>query len=92
MPFNGELRDELLERELFLSLEDARWVVDRWQLDDNHHRIHSALDYQPPRLVRGRLYSPGFGYASAYRTQPNLDSLTQAGTKSGGGTGRGASS
>ena len=27
--FNGKLRDELLNRELFLSLEEARWVIDR---------------------------------------------------------------
>ena len=46
--FNGKLRDELLNRELFLSLEEARWVIDRWRLDYNHHRIHSALDYQTP--------------------------------------------
>ena len=46
--FNGKLRDELLNRELFLGLEDARWVIDRWRLDDNHQRRHSALDYQTP--------------------------------------------
>jgi putative transposase len=46
--FNGKLRDELLNRELFLSMEEARWVIDRWQLDYNHHRPHSALDYQTP--------------------------------------------
>ena len=46
--FNGKLRDELLNREFFLSLDEARWVIDRWQLDYNHHRIHSALDYQTP--------------------------------------------
>jgi putative transposase len=46
--FNGKLRDELLNRELFLSLEEARWVIDRWRLDYNHHRPHSALDYQTP--------------------------------------------
>ena len=46
--FNGKLRDELLNRELFLSLKEARWVIDRWRLDYNHHRIHSALDYQTP--------------------------------------------
>ena len=28
--FNGKLRDELLKGELFLSLEDAPWVVVRW--------------------------------------------------------------
>ncbi len=46
--FNGKLRDELLNRELFLSLEETRWVVDRWRLDYNHQRPHSALDYQTP--------------------------------------------
>ena len=43
--FNGKLRDELLNRGLFLSLEEVRRVIDRWELDCNHHRIHSALDY-----------------------------------------------
>jgi transposase InsO family protein len=33
-----------LNRELFLSMEEARWVIDRWQLDYNYRRIHSALD------------------------------------------------
>jgi len=46
--FNGKLRDELLNQELFLSLAEARWVIDRWRLDYNHHRIHSALNYRTP--------------------------------------------
>ena len=46
--FNGRLRDELLNRELFLSLTEARYVIDRWRLDYNHNRPHSALDYQTP--------------------------------------------
>ena len=44
----GKLRDELLNRELFLSLQEACWVIDRWRLDYNHYRIHSALNYQTP--------------------------------------------
>jgi putative transposase len=46
--FNGTLRDELLNGEIFLSMEEVRWVIDRWRLDYNHHRIHSALNYQTP--------------------------------------------
>ena len=46
--FNGNLRDELLNQELFLSLAEVRWVIDRWRLDYNHHRIHSALNSQTP--------------------------------------------
>jgi len=44
----GKLRDELLNQELFLSLAESRWVIDRWRLDSNHHRVHSALNYQTP--------------------------------------------
>ena len=44
--FNGTLRDERLNREIFLRFEEARWVIDRWRLDYNHHRIYSSLDYQ----------------------------------------------
>ena len=46
--FNGKLRDDILNRGLSLILEEVRWVIDRWRLDYNHHRIHSSLDYQTP--------------------------------------------
>ena len=55
--FNGKLRDELLNRELFLSLDEARWVIDRWRLDYNHHRPHSALEYQTPAAFAARCCS-----------------------------------
>jgi len=44
----GKLRDELLNWEIFLSPDEFRWVIDRWRLDYNHHRIHSSLNYQTP--------------------------------------------
>ena len=68
--FNGKLRDELLNQELFLSMEEARWVIDRWRLDYNHYRIHSALDYQTPAAYAAACVSD-FGNASASRTQAN---------------------
>ena len=52
--FNSRLRDELLNREVFTGLEDARWVVDRWRLDYNHYRPHSSLDYQTPAAYAAR--------------------------------------
>jgi len=67
----GKLHDELLNRELFLSLQEACWVIDRWRLDYNHYRIHSALNYQTPAAYAAPLYSSSFGYASASRTQPS---------------------
>ena len=69
--YNGKLRDELLNRELFLSLKEACWVIDRWRLDYNHYRIHSALNYQTPAAYAAPLCSSSFGYASASRTQPS---------------------
>jgi transposase InsO family protein len=53
----GKLRDELLNREFFLSLEEACWVIDRWRLDYNHRRPHSSLDYQTPAAFAARCSS-----------------------------------
>ncbi len=63
--FNSRFRDELLDRELFLSLADARWVVDRWRLDYNHHRPHSSLDYQTPAAFAARCAASAPERASA---------------------------
>ena len=46
--FNGHLRDELLDRELFISIEELRYVAERWNMDYNHHRPHSSLGYMTP--------------------------------------------
>jgi transposase InsO family protein len=46
--FNGKLKDECLNGELFLNLTEARYVVDRWRMDYNHHRPHSRLDWMTP--------------------------------------------
>jgi len=48
--FNGKLRDECLNGELFLSLAEARYIVDRWRLDYNHHRPHSRLNWMTPAV------------------------------------------
>ncbi len=46
--FNSKLRDELLNRELFLHIDELRYVADRWRMDYNHYRPHSSLDYTAP--------------------------------------------
>ena len=46
--FNGKLRDELLDRELFLGLDEARYVLDEWRLEYNHRRPHSSIGWQTP--------------------------------------------
>jgi putative transposase len=46
--FNGKLRDELLNTELFDTLLEARILVERWRRHYNTVRPHSALGYVPP--------------------------------------------
>ncbi len=46
--FNGRLRDELLNREIFYSLIEAQVLIERWRSLYNHVRPHSALGYRPP--------------------------------------------
>jgi len=46
--FNGKLRDELLEREAFDTLLEAKVLIERWRQHYNTIRPHSALGYRPP--------------------------------------------
>ena len=46
--FNGKLRDELLNGEIFDTLLEARTVIAAWRNDYNKHRPHSSLGYRPP--------------------------------------------
>ena len=41
--FNGRLRDEFLNVNVFFSLADVRQRLQSWQKDDNAYRPHSAL-------------------------------------------------
>ncbi len=46
--FNGKLRDELLNREIFTTLEEAKALIEQWRREYNGIRPHSALGYRPP--------------------------------------------
>lgn len=46
--FNGKLRDELLDREIFYTLTEAKVLIDRWRQEYNTIRPHSSLGYRPP--------------------------------------------
>jgi transposase InsO family protein len=46
--FNGRLRDELLNREIFDTLLEAKVLIERWRRHYNTIRPHSALGYRPP--------------------------------------------
>ena len=46
--FNGKLRDECLNGEIFYSLKEAQIVIEQWRVGYNTRRPHSALGYRPP--------------------------------------------
>jgi transposase InsO family protein len=46
--FNGKMRDELLDREIFFTLKKAQVLIEDWRVHYNTQRPHSALNYRPP--------------------------------------------
>jgi putative transposase len=46
--FNGKMRDELLDREIFTTLEEAKALINQWRREYNQVRPHSSLGYHPP--------------------------------------------
>jgi putative transposase len=46
--FNGKLRDELLNGEIFETFLEAKVLIERWRIEYNTVRPHSSLSYRPP--------------------------------------------
>jgi transposase InsO family protein len=46
--FIGKMRDELLDREIFYTLAEAKVLIERWRREYNQVRPHSSLGYRPP--------------------------------------------
>jgi putative transposase len=85
--FNGRLRDECLNGEIFFNLTDARGKLEQWRHDYNQNRPHSALADQTPEEFAGALGRRPFalhivdkaeppgcqGFAAAGQKAPALD-------------------
>lgn len=61
---NGKLRDELLNTEVFDTLQEAKVLIERWRRHYNGVRPHSSLGYRPPAPEAIQLWTPGSGAAS----------------------------
>ena len=46
--FNGKLRDELLDREVFYTLRETQILVEQYRQSYNRFRPHSSPGYRPP--------------------------------------------
>jgi transposase InsO family protein len=68
--FNGKLRDELLDREIFYSLKEAEVLIAQWRCHYNTLRPHSALGYRPPAPEAMLSRPAGPAYATLRHAQP----------------------
>jgi len=46
--FNSKLRDELLAREIFYTMREAKTLIEWWRIHYNTIRPHASLGYKPP--------------------------------------------
>ena len=74
--FNGSLRDECLNEEIFDSLADARQKLALWRYDYNNVRPHSSLGNQTPAEAR-RALEQSEGSAPGALAQPETDDYQQ---------------
>jgi putative transposase len=69
--FNGKLRDEFLNGEIFYSLKEAQILTERWRVEYNTERPHSALGYRPP-APQAIIATPGHGDVENKQRFPHL--------------------
>ena len=62
--FNSRFRDELLDREEFENVSEARAYGTRYRLEYNHRRPHSALGYRTPAEFAAGCAAEGFATLS----------------------------
>jgi len=78
--FNGKLRDELLNGEIFYSLREAQILIERWRQHYNTIRPHSSLGYRAPApktILPRPVGLPYTAFRSAQQGDPNRQALTQ---------------
>mgnify|MGYP001160724231 CR=1 FL=1 len=68
--FNGKLRDECLNEEVFDTLAHARKILGRWRHDYNHHRPHSSLGGLTPAARRSLEHVGSFAPGALATPQP----------------------
>jgi len=80
--FNGKFRDEILNRELFYSVKEAKVLVEDWRLEYNNHRPHSGLGYVTPAGFAASCIASASPTAQLqqYTTEQMGNSLIECGT------------
>lgn len=81
--FNGKFRDECLNDNWFVSLPDARQLIEDWRRDYNEARPHSALGYLTPAEFAARRAPPPGGREGVVDKHNNTAMLQPSGLSSG---------
>jgi transposase InsO family protein len=71
--FNGKLRDELLNGEIFTTLLEAKVLIENWRYEYNYIRPHSSLGYRPPAPQAIET----IGFTQLFMSKQNNERLTQ---------------
>jgi len=64
--FNGGLRDELLNGEVFYTLQEAKILIEEWRREYNEIRPHGSLGYRPP-APQTRILIPALAFVGGGR-------------------------
>jgi putative transposase len=82
--FHARLRDDLLNREVFHSLREAKVLVESWRREYNNNRPHSGLGYMTPSAYASLCIASApacSGPAPSQYTKENVEnSLLEVGT------------
>ena len=70
--FNGKLRDELLNGEIFYTLKEAKTVIEAWRRHYNAVRPHSSLGYRPPAPL-ATVWPPDQQFTNQVARMPSLN-------------------
>jgi transposase InsO family protein len=70
--FNGKLRDELLNGEIFYTLKEAKTVIEAWRRHYNAVRPHSSLRYRPPAPAT-TIWPPDQSVSNQVAEMPSLN-------------------
>jgi putative transposase len=70
--FNGKLRDELLNGEIFYTLKEAKTVIEAWRRHYNAVRPHSSLGYRPP-APQTMVWPPDQRFTNEVAQMPSLN-------------------
>ena len=67
----AQRQDELLKREIFYTLKEAKVLIERWRRHYNTVRPHSALGYRPPAPEAVMVAAGAEPCSAALRTAPH---------------------